>query len=395
MRKAKTTKVTLRYRMLESGRQSLYLDFYPAVVNPLTGETSRREYLGMFVTPLRKRNGELQTCKDGSHKYSEEDAETIRLAQIICANRQNEMAKMSIYSDAELEMLKAKERGKQDFIVYFRDMAKQRTGVTHRSWMSTLKHMERYAMLSGKSPLRFCDIDLGWCEGFRDYLQRASNKNGTGVLLESSAAHYLTIFKIALKSAYKHGYLQRNFNEDLRGIKASASHREFLTLDELKSLVSVPCKNSVLKRAALFSSLTGLRFSDIQKMKWGELMETADGITLRYVIKKTNSYDELPVSSQAMRLCGERQSPDSPVFAGLSYAHVNEVLRNWLSAAGITRKITFHCFRHTFATLQLASGTQVTTIQRMLGHKSLNTTMIYAKVLEESKRAAADKLKIF
>ena len=56
--------------------------------------------------------------------------------------------------------------------------------------------------------------------------------------------------------------------------------------------------------------------------------------------------------------------------------------------------VLFHCFRHTFATLQLASGTQITTIQKMLGHKNIGTTLVYAKTLEEAKREAADKIKI-
>ena len=80
MRKSKTTKVTLRFRMLNTGKETLYLDYYPGIPNPKTGETMRREYLGMYVVPLKKRNGELQTNKDGSHKYSEADEETIRLA---------------------------------------------------------------------------------------------------------------------------------------------------------------------------------------------------------------------------------------------------------------------------------------------------------------------------
>lgn len=50
--------------------------------------------------------------------------------------------------------------------------------------------------------------------------------------------------------------------------------------------------------------------------------------------------------------------------------------------------------RHTFATLQLACGTQITTIQKMLGHKNIGTTLVYAKTLEEAKREAADKIKI-
>lgn len=54
MRKAKTTKVTLRFRMLNTGKETLYLDYYPGIPNPKTGETMRREYLGMYVVPLKK-----------------------------------------------------------------------------------------------------------------------------------------------------------------------------------------------------------------------------------------------------------------------------------------------------------------------------------------------------
>lgn len=55
MRKAKTTKVTLRFRMLNTGKETLYLDYYPGIPNPKTGETMRREYLGMYVVPLKKK----------------------------------------------------------------------------------------------------------------------------------------------------------------------------------------------------------------------------------------------------------------------------------------------------------------------------------------------------
>jgi len=202
-------------------------------------------------------------------------------------------------------------------------------------------------------------------------------------------------FKIALKTAYRYGYLPKDLNADLKSIKEVETHREFLTLDELKSLVEKPCTDEVLKRAGLFSALTGLRHSDILKMKWGEVIDNAGVYTLKYTIQKTNKYEELPISGQAVQLCGERNDPNTLVFQGLKYsAYANKALAQWIGSAGITRNVTFHCFRHTFATLQLASGTQITTIQKMLGHKKLETTMVYAKTLEEAKREASDKIKI-
>lgn len=349
MRKAKTTKVTLRFRKLNTGKETLYLDFYPAIPNPQTGEPMRREYLGMYVVPLKKRNGELQTNKDGSHKYSEEDAETIRLAEIIRANRQNELSKAEIYTEAEAELLKAKERSKGDFIAYFRDCAKDKKESNYNNWMSALKHLQDYTKKSDNSDTkRFCDIDLLWCERFKDYLLQVKTHRSDKVQLSNNtAAAYFLKFKIALKSAYKYGYLQKNINEDLKGIKERETRREFLTLDELRKLVETPCANPVLKRAALFSALTGLRHSDIRKMKWGELAESDGKYTLKYTIQKTSKYDELPISEQAMQLCGERQNPDRLVFDGLVYsAYANKALAQWLGAAGITRNVTFHCSRH-------------------------------------------------
>lgn len=397
MRKAKATKVTLRFRMLTTGKETLYLDYYPGIPNPKTGETMRREYLGMYVVPLKKRTGELQTNKDGSHKYNEEDAETIRLAEIIRANRQNELSKAEIYTEAEAELLKAKERSKGDFIAYFRDCAKDKKESNYNNWMSALKHLQDYTKKSDNTTIkRFCDIDLLWCERFRDYLLNVrTHRSDKVVLSNNTAAAYFLKFKIALKSAYKYGYLPKNINEDLKGIKEKETHREFLSLDELKRLVETPCTNPVLKRAALFSALTGLRHSDIRKMKWGEI-EEKDGIfTLKYTIQKTNKYDELPISGQAMQLCGERRNPDELVFDGLVYsAYANKALAQWLGAAGITRDVTFHTVRHSYAVIQISLGTDIYTVSKMLTHKNVSTTQIYADLVNSKKRETANKISL-
>jgi integrase len=351
----------------------------------------------MYVTPIRKRNGELQTTNDGSHRYHPNDQETIRLAEIIRNNRQNELDKAEIYTENEVELLKAQERSKGDFIKYFQQMADEKRASNQDNWTSALLHLKTYTQKTDKkASIRFCDITLQWCEGFKNYLLTVKSNRGNTLLATNAAAAYFVKFKIALKSAFRYGYLPKNVNADLKSIKEVETHREFLTLDELKKLVDTPCTSDVMKRAALYSALTGLRHSDILKMKWSELVETNGLYTLKYTIQKTNKYEELPISAQAMQLCGERRNAENLVFEGLKYsAYANKALAQWLGAAGITRNITFHCFRHTFATLQLASGTQITTIQKMLGHKKLETTMVYAKTLEEAKREAADKLKIF
>ena len=118
-KRSKAIKVTLRFCMLATGKETLHLDFYPPIEDPETGKPSRREYLGMTVIPLKNRKGEYTKDKDDNYKYSLNDEETIRTATIIRNNRQNTLDKANIYTDAEKEFLKAKERGKGDFMEYF------------------------------------------------------------------------------------------------------------------------------------------------------------------------------------------------------------------------------------------------------------------------------------
>lgn len=154
-----------------------------------------------------------------------------------------------------------------------------------------------------------------------------------------------------------------------------------------------------MKRAALFSALTGLRFSDIQKMVWSEIEYIeGQGYFLNFSQKKTKGVEYYPISEQAYLFTEGTDNPkdmpqDTKVFGGLKYsAYNNKHLYQWIETAGITKNITFHCFRHTFATLQLSLGTDIYTVSKMLGHRELKTTQIYAKIVDESKRKAADRI---
>ena len=103
----------------------------------------------------------------------------------------------------------------------------------------------------------------------------------------------------------------------------------------------------------------------------------------------------MPISEQAFCLLGEQQKPESRIFGGLrSASYHSKDLRDWLKAAGITKHITFHCFRHTFATLQLFYGTDIYTVSKLLGHRELKTTQIYTKVVDDTKRRAVNKITI-
>jgi len=376
------TKVTLRKKKISKGRQSLYLDFYPAITHPETGKPTRREFLGLYIFEKPK------TPIDKQH-----NAETLKIGESIRQKRENFLNKPEIYSEYEREQLRKKELGEQCFIEYFRKLANKRKANNRDNWISALNYIE--AFTGGK--LKFADLNEKFLEDFKEYLLTTkSKKSEKTTLSRNSAVSYFNKVKAALKQAYKDGILQTDLNAKISPIKTAETRREYLTIEELNKLVKTPCNNDLLKRAALFSALTGLRFSDIQKMVWGELEYIeGQGYFLNFSQKKTNGVEYYPISEQAVSLLNEKGEPTARVFEGLEYsAYHNKHLFEWIRTAGINKDITFHCFRHTFATLQLFNGTDIYTVSKMLGHKDLKTTQIYAKIVDDTKRKAADKIKL-
>jgi integrase len=120
--------------------------------------------------------------------------------------------------------------------------------------------------------LKFEDLNESFCEEFAEHLLTTkSHKSNKVTLSHNSAVSYFNKFKATLKHAYNQGYLQIDLNAKIEPIKLAETHRNFLTLEELNTLVKTECQNPLLKCAVLYSALTGLRFSDIQKLIWSEL----------------------------------------------------------------------------------------------------------------------------
>ncbi len=381
------TKVSLRQKKISKGRKSLYLDFYPPIPHPETGEPTRREFLGLYIYEKAK------TPIDKQH-----NTETLKIGESIRQKRENFLNKPEIYSQYEKEQLRLRELGEQCFIEYFTKLANKREASSYDNWVSALKYLDTFT----NSSLKFADLNQKFLEDFKEYLLTTkSNKSKKTTLSQNSAVSYFNKVKAALKQAYKDGILQYDLNAKVKPIKAAETRREYLTLDELNKLAKTDCNNPLLKRAALFSALTGLRFSDIQKMTWSELEHiNGQGYFLNFNQKKTKGVEVLPISEQAYSFTEGTENPkdmpqDKPVFEGLKYsAYHSKHLFQWIGAAGITKDITFHCFRHTFATLQLFNGTDIYTVSKMLGHKDLKTTQVYAKIVDETKRTAANKIKL-
>jgi len=375
-------KVKLREKKISGNRQSLYLDFYPAIPHPTTGEPTRREFLGLYIYAKAKSPIDKQHNK-----------ETLQIAEQIRQKRENNINKPEIYTEFEKKMLRNKEQGEKDFVTYFKSLSDSRKASNYDNWVSAYKYFEIFT----KGVLKFADLNENLFTEFKEFLLTTkSNKSSKTTLSNNSAVSYFNKVKATLKQAYKDGYLQTDINAKIEPIKQTETQRNFLTIEELNSLVRSECNNNLMKRSALFSALTGLRFSDIQKLTWGELEYIeGNGYFIQFKQQKTQGAEMMPISDQAYSLLGKRKELTDKVFEGLTYsAYENKHLYQWIGAAGITKKITFHCFRHTFATLQLSKGTDIYTVSKMLGHRELKTTQIYTKIIDPTKRKAANSIEL-
>ena len=237
-------------------------------------------------------------------------------------------------------------------------------------------------------------VDL--CRNFGEYLlsaKKLKHQKYQRKLGKNSAAGYFSTFRGLLKIAYRDKMIRENVNDFLERIETEDIRKEYLTLEEVKRLNNTPCKFPVLKAASLFSCFTGLRISDILKLKWEDIEQLSDGgLAIRLRSQKTQTEAVLPISDEAISLCGDKNT--GYIFKGMNRSMIQEPLKEWLKEAGIKKHITFHCFRHTYATLQIAAGTDIYTVSKMLTHKNVSTTQIYADLVDAKKRESANKISL-
>ncbi|MGV0931008.1 tyrosine-type recombinase/integrase [Empedobacter brevis] len=356
----------------------MYLDFYPSIINN-KGKKTRREFLGLSIFENPK--GQIEKAHNSN---------TLQIAESIATKRSTEYNKPEIYNDIEKAQLDKKEKESQSFIDYMKKVSDRKTGSNYQNWVSAIIYLEHFT----KGELKFKDITITFAEDYKHFLLTTNSLKRKGTKLsQNTALSYFTKFKTALKQAFIDEILSTDINSRIKNIKEEQTNRTYLTIEELNNLAKTDCKNDLLKRASIFSALTGLRFSDVKNLSWSNVVETKNEYSINFTQQKTKGAEYLPISEQAFNLLGERQNDSEKVFKGLKYsAYLNRQLTEWLKEAEITKDITFHSFRHTYATLQLANGSDIFTISKMLGHKNLKTTQIYAKIVNESKKQTTNKI---
>jgi integrase len=352
-------KVHLRKRELTnkgSGkpRHSLYLDIYYYKFKRI------REFLGIYLDP-----NEDKTYKN----------EKLQLAENLKAKRQLELLN-------EEYGFPSKEKQKQNFVEYFEYQMNRRAGHTKVPWSNAYKYLHQFT----KGSVLFYNIDKAWLEGFRTLLLNS--------LSPSSASLYYSKVKCALRESVKYRILVSNPADQVDPIKVPKKEKEFLTVDEIPKIANTPCRNDEVKNTFLFSCFTGLRYGDIMALKWSQIKKVNyDGNGTTYAVQlrqsKTGIINTIPLNETALNLIGDRREEDSLVFnLNIKHRSMQRILNQLLDTAKITKKITFHTARHSYAIMLLANGSDLMTVKELLGHKDIKSTQVYAKVIDPSKLKA-------
>ena len=361
------TSVYVRQRKGADGKLHLYLDYYPALFNPITRKTRKHESLKMYI---------YENPKDDVEKnYNQE---TLRLAEAVRCKRSLAIMK------GELDFIE-ESFAKSDFLEFFTTLAQNR----NKCWILAQQYFSRF--MNGKC--RFENLSVRLAEDYKTWLlneTKGLGKYKKRRVCQNTVAKYYLVFRAVLKYAYKGKFIRENINDYLENIPLKKTKREYLTVQEVQALSRAECMYDVLKRAGMFSILTGLRFSDIQSLSWNELCQAPDGKPcIRKRIQKTDSEETIYISEQALAYCGPRQE-SGLVFEYLTKSMLQYPLKHWIKNAGILKNISFHCFRHTYATILISSGVDIYTVSKQLTHTNIKTTQIYLHIVDNRKRDAAE-----
>lgn len=269
----------------------------------------------------------------------------------------------------------------KDFFEYLEDFIERKVQPSEkRTYLAMLKKFKRYV---GRNKLPCSDIDEEFLLGFKDFLDLELS----GV----SAYNYFKKLKRIISEATKAKYFRTNPMAEIINSKGKSKEKETLVFEEVKALLETECRNEVIKTAFLFCCYTGIRFCDVQTLTWNNIKNN----TLDLVQIKTKERLTMDLHQDAVRLLeiSKKQNNDKLVFKLPTNTTCLEVLREWVAKAEINKHITWHCSRHTFATLLYYQNVNIVTISKLLGHKSLKQTEIYIRVAENAKSKAVKSLR--
>jgi site-specific recombinase XerD len=260
-----------------------------------------------------------------------------------------------------------------NFVAFFKEaLEHDKTNLTSGSYD---RHHSVYMKLKEyNSNIPFYEINLAWINKYKAYLKTVKKNQ------ETTVASNMASIKKFLGIAEKYGVKLQIKICDIE-VGSTKGNRTYLNENELKKCFSyyssdfITDRNKLILGYFLFSCMTGLRISNVQRLTRQEV-EQKD---IQLIMVKGNKDRIISLNAGARKLVEENENLFVKKFAD---QHINDELKKIMRNLGITKKISFHCARHTFATSFLKVGGKVEMLKELLGHSSINQTMIYVHIVQ-------------
>lgn len=337
--------IRIRFKELANGNQSIYLDCY-------TNGKRRYEFLKLYLIP------ETDEAAKNQNRNTLQAANAIKAQRLISLTnegagikRNPQLSKIALMDWFELFVKKQRGRG-----------LSEATLQNYAKFKSVLTQFKKHTA-------RLCDIDKDFYLSFIQFLKNDYN-GGSGRkkehsdkkksetaprrLTPTSIRSYCTMLNAVLNGAVKAGIMVENPFRRLDTadkVKSEPSTREYLSIDEVKRLISTPCNRPEVKQAYLFACFCGLRISDVEGLTWGSIVEVDGMKQIEMKMHKTRRQLYLPLSAQAEQWMPERGNakPTEAIFPGMPSRYCTyRNLQTWAKDAGITKHVSFHTNIHTF-----------------------------------------------
>ena len=361
--------VRIRFKKLANGSVSVYL-----AIN-VNGRRTY-DYLKLYLVPETDQAAKLQNKQTMEAVYAIKAQRILQITNGAAGIKKDLRNKMRLV----------------DWLKIYQDRQVNKGKRGAKRWVRTMIFViEGY---DGGKDATLADIDHQWLTDFMIYLMNDYVTYKKTKLTNGTVDNYLRCLKAAFNVAVEEGIMPTNpmLALDRSHLKGTTYEREFLSVEEVKKLIDTPCRRSDIKGAFLFSCFCGLRISDVRSLQWKHVVTAGGKMYLKITQFKTRRPLSIPLSRQALRWMPERggAGEDEYIFPPLSKNMT--VLDDWAKEAGINKHITFHVSRHTFATMELTMGADIYTTSKLLGHTSVATTQIYAKVINSKKEEAVSLL---
>ena len=363
--------VRLQLRQRAGGKQAVYLEFYKEGV---------RTY---------ERIPDLVIVPETDQKAIKANQAVLAKAEKICRQRKREMLKAQKQKSIVVESERQERKlSLMTWIGRYEEIQQSR-GIRD---LSSIRSLRRFLSLYRNEEVALEDVDITYCLGFIAFLKTGYKTKDGKTLSGKTGFNVLGQLRTSLGIAVNEGVIRVNPITKLSAsekIIPKETVREYLTIDEVKRLIDTPCDKDIVKCAFLFSCNCGLRRGDILSLRWKDITFDDGAWRVCTRMKKTTNLVYIPLPKQAMRWIGSNpgeRDGEELVFAGLSAGLISDHLHSWVEKAGIKGKhVTFHVGRHTFATMMLTLGADIYTVSKLLGHTKVETTQIYAKIINKKK----------